>query len=88
MIKRRGPSTRKVERMTIQQKEALEDFYQLKQCIPSNCEIKEISKMIGIANRPLYKWFWKRNKQINKKVQQKDGAEKATKACDTGAMEG
>ena len=44
--------------------------------------------MIGIANRPLYKWFWKRNKQIDKKVQQKDGAEKASKACDTGAMEG
>ena len=74
--------------MTIQQKEALEDFYQLKQCVPSNLEIKEIAKMLGIANRPIYKWFWKRNKQVKKKVQLEDGSERVTEPYDEGAVEG
>ena len=74
--------------MTIQQKEALEDFYQLKQCVPSNLEIKEIAKMLGVANRPIYKWFWKRNKQVKKKVQLEGGSERMTEADKEGAIEG
>ena len=44
--------------------------------------------MLGVANRPIYKWFWKRNKQVKKKVQLEDGSERVTEADNEGAIEG
>ena len=44
--------------------------------------------MLGIANRPLYKWFWKRNKQAKIKAQPEDGSRRVTDTHDERAVEG
>ena len=44
--------------------------------------------MLGVANRPIYKWFWKRTKQVKKKVQLEGGSERVTEADNEGAIEG
>ena len=45
----------------------------MKRCIPIPVEVTEIAKMLGLDKRPVYKWFWKRNKKDKEPSQPEAG---------------